>query len=71
MHQKCIKLKGELLAKFKCAQCQLSMLNPLKQPLLTVVRPFAVFGLRGTQKDKVTLLKYAKKDFSLDSELAA
>lgn len=30
-----------------------------------------MFGLRGTQKDKVTLLKYAKKDFSLDSELAA
>lgn len=34
-----------------------------------MVRPFKVLGLKGRMKDKLTMLKFCKKDFSLEKEL--
>ena len=51
-----------------CAQCQMFRLDPMNIPILTLVRPFVVQSLKGTLKEKIKLLKFCKKDFTLDSE---
>ena len=44
-------------------------LDPLSLPVVTIVRPFKVLGLKGTTKEKLNLLKFCKKDFQLKKEL--
>ena len=38
-------------------------------PVLTLVRPFVVQSLKGTIKEKLKMLKFCKKDLTLDSSL--
>jgi hypothetical protein len=42
------------------------VIDPLNVPVLTFVRPFKVQSLKGTIKEKLKMLKFCKKDFSID-----
>ncbi len=46
-------------------------IDPMSIPVLTLVRPFMVQSLKGTIKEKLKMLKFCKKDFTMDSSLKA
>ena len=59
-----------MIVPYICAQCQMIRLDPLSLPLITVVRPFMVQGLKGTMREKLQMLKYCKKDFNISGQLS-
>ena len=58
-----------MIVPYLCAQCQIIKLDPLSLPIVTVVRPFKIEGLKGTMKEKLAMLKFSKKDFSINKDL--
>ena len=41
-------------------------LDPLSQPVATLVKPFIVQDLKGTETEQIKLLKYCKKEMDFD-----
>lgn len=58
-----------MIVPYICAQCQMIILDPSSAPVVTVVKPFKVQGLKGTMKEKLAMLKFCKKDFTIQNEL--
>jgi hypothetical protein len=68
-HQSCIRDNsdtGEMISPYLCPQCQLVKLDPLSLPILAVAKPFKVQNLKGTLKEKLSMLKFCKKDFEFN-----
>ena len=72
-HMRCVKGDGcgELISPYICSQCQMFQIDPMSVPVLTIVRTFVVQSLKGTIKEKLKMLKFCKKDFTLDAPLKA
>ena len=45
------------------------MIDPLSQPIATLIPPFTVQDLKGETADQIKLLKYCKKEVDLDQKL--
>eukprot|EP00347_Sterkiella_histriomuscorum_P012101 403369893 len=65
-HRKCLGNKGELIIPYICPHCQLIQLDQIRQPVLTLVRPFKVPKIAGNNAMKQKLMMFCKKEFEID-----
>ncbi|TNV82647.1 hypothetical protein FGO68_gene14071 [Halteria grandinella] len=69
-HKTCILSNGRFpLLPYLCPGCQLKDLDPLKTPVLTLLKPFKVPTIFGNNAQRFKLLQFCKREFFMPEEL--